>query len=254
MPEHSNVECLGAGDCVPGVLGRASDPPEVVLRVAVRDPARAAVERFTKEFAPLVTSGPPGVTGYTTGRPPVREVFAYWPALIAQDASSTAGGAGLAGRSDHDRTLIRLGDIAHGRSGDKGNHANVAVIAYTPAGFAWLREHLTAEVVAAVLRAAAAVARGPLRGGQPAGPELRAVRRAGRRRQPVAAHRHAGQDAGPGPAADADRRAGRTSPPCDAAARRDRHERNLVLYEIAAAPAAVLTLNRADRRNALSRA
>jgi hypothetical protein len=42
------------------------------------------VERFAKEFAPLVTSGPPGVTGYTTGRPPVREVFAYWPALVAK--------------------------------------------------------------------------------------------------------------------------------------------------------------------------
>src|SRR3984893_6715354 len=40
-----------------------------------------------------------------------------------------------------------LADIAHGRSGDKGNHANVAVLAYTPAGFAWLREHLTAEAV-----------------------------------------------------------------------------------------------------------
>jgi hypothetical protein len=40
-----------------------------------------------------------------------------------------------------------LGTIAHGRSGDKGNHANVAVIAYTPAGFAWLRQHLTAERV-----------------------------------------------------------------------------------------------------------
>jgi hypothetical protein len=42
----------------------------------------------------------------------------------------------------------RLSAIAHGRSGDKGNHANVAVIAYTPPGFAWLREHLTADVVA----------------------------------------------------------------------------------------------------------
>jgi hypothetical protein len=42
---------------------------------------------------------------------------------------------------------VRLADIAHGRSGDKGNHANVAVIAYTPAGYAWLRERLTAEVV-----------------------------------------------------------------------------------------------------------
>ena len=43
---------------------------------------------------------------------------------------------------------IPLSTIAHGRSGDKGNHANVAVIAYTPAGFQWIEEHLTAEFVA----------------------------------------------------------------------------------------------------------
>jgi hypothetical protein len=85
LPEHRNVECLGAGACVPGVMA-TSDPPEVVLRVTVRDASRAVVERFTKEFAPLVTSGPPGVTGYTTGRPPVREVFAYWPALVDKNA------------------------------------------------------------------------------------------------------------------------------------------------------------------------
>jgi hypothetical protein len=85
FPQHRNIECLGAGDVVPGVLP-ALDAPEVMLRVAVRDANRAVVERFTKEFAPLVTSGPPGVTGYTTGRPPVREVFAYWPALIAKSA------------------------------------------------------------------------------------------------------------------------------------------------------------------------
>ena len=42
-----------------------------------------------------------------------------------------------------------LADIAHGRSGDKGNHANVAILAYTEAGFAWLRLHLTAERVGA---------------------------------------------------------------------------------------------------------
>jgi hypothetical protein len=45
--------------------------------------------------------------------------------------------------------VVPLSAIAHGRSGDKGNHANVAVIAHTDAGFAWLREHLTADVVAA---------------------------------------------------------------------------------------------------------
>ena len=42
---------------------------------------------------------------------------------------------------------VPLSTIAHGRSGDKGNHANVAVLAYTQAGFDWLRQHLTAEVV-----------------------------------------------------------------------------------------------------------
>ena len=83
---HTLVECLGAGDCVPGVVRATAPPPEVVLRVAVRGPDKAAVERFTKEFAPLVTAGPPGVTGYTTGRPAVREVFAYWPALVAKAA------------------------------------------------------------------------------------------------------------------------------------------------------------------------
>jgi hypothetical protein len=44
---------------------------------------------------------------------------------------------------------VPLGRIAHGRSGDKGYHANVAVIAYTDAGFDWLRANLTADVVAA---------------------------------------------------------------------------------------------------------
>ncbi len=84
--EHTNIELLGAGACVPGVLPVPPEPPEVVLRVSVRDSRPAAVERFTKEFAPLVTAGPAGMTGYTAGRPPVREVFGYWPALIAKDA------------------------------------------------------------------------------------------------------------------------------------------------------------------------
>jgi hypothetical protein len=84
--ERSNIECLGAGDAVAGVIQATEEPPEVVLRVAVHDSRKHAVERFTKEFAPLVTSGLPGVSGYTTGRPPVREVFAYWPSLIAKSA------------------------------------------------------------------------------------------------------------------------------------------------------------------------
>jgi hypothetical protein len=84
--QHTNIECLGAGDSVPGALKMKQGLPEVVLRVAARDARRHAIERFTKEFAPLVTSGPPGVTGYATGRPSVREVFAFWPALLSKTA------------------------------------------------------------------------------------------------------------------------------------------------------------------------
>ena len=56
--------------------------PEVQLRVGVRGDNRAAVERFTREIAPLVLNGPPSVTGFAGGRPKVEEIVAYWPALI----------------------------------------------------------------------------------------------------------------------------------------------------------------------------
>src|SRR5438067_299177 len=59
-----------------------ADLAEVQLRVGVRGPDRAAVERFTKEIAPLILTGPPGVTGFAGGRPKVEEIVAYWPALI----------------------------------------------------------------------------------------------------------------------------------------------------------------------------
>jgi hypothetical protein len=78
----SLVECLGAGDVAPGVVRPASPPFEVVLRVTVRDPNRAAVERFCRELAPLVTAGPPGIVGYASGRPSPRPAFGFWPALV----------------------------------------------------------------------------------------------------------------------------------------------------------------------------
>jgi hypothetical protein len=54
----------------------------VVLRIGVRAPSAQAVARFGMELAPLVTSGPPGVTGFAGGRPKPQEVVAYWPALL----------------------------------------------------------------------------------------------------------------------------------------------------------------------------
>ena len=64
-----------------------SDLPEVQLRVGVRSEDRSAVERFTKEIAPLILTGPPGVTGFAGGRPKVEEIVAYWPALIPKRKS-----------------------------------------------------------------------------------------------------------------------------------------------------------------------
>lgn len=61
------------------------DLPEVQLRVGVRSEDRSTVERFTKEIAPLVLTGPPGVTGFAGGRPKVEEIVAYWPALIPKE-------------------------------------------------------------------------------------------------------------------------------------------------------------------------
>ncbi len=60
----------------------AEHAPEVVLRLGVKDSDRSKVDRFGKEIAPLVTSGPPGVTGFAGGRPKAQEIVAYWPALI----------------------------------------------------------------------------------------------------------------------------------------------------------------------------
>ncbi|MDR3617752.1 MAG: DUF1446 domain-containing protein [Paludisphaera borealis] len=80
--EHSLVECFGAGDVAPGVFRPEKPAEEVLLRVTVRDPSRAAVERFCRELAPLITSGPPGLAGYATGRPTARPAFGYWPALV----------------------------------------------------------------------------------------------------------------------------------------------------------------------------
>ena len=81
--EQILTEYVGAS-ATHGRLSGPPDPeaPEVQLRVGVRARERAPVERFTREIAPLVLTGPPSVTGFAGGRPAVEEVVAYWPALI----------------------------------------------------------------------------------------------------------------------------------------------------------------------------
>jgi hypothetical protein len=85
------TEFIGAGACHGPLAGPPpEDLPEVTLRVAVRGDDRAAVERFTREIAPLILAGPPSVTGFGDGRPRVQEIMAYWPALIDRDVVERA--------------------------------------------------------------------------------------------------------------------------------------------------------------------
>ena len=66
-----------------------ADIPEVQMRFGVRGQNKADVERFTKELAPLILTGPPAVTGFAGGRPKVEEIMAYFPALLPKNLIET---------------------------------------------------------------------------------------------------------------------------------------------------------------------
>lgn len=189
----SVVECLGWGaqeeslsqgaSAGPGGRSLRFPVPETVLRIAVEAESREAVERFAREFMPLITAGPQGTTGYATGRPHVHPAFHYWPCLIDRQAvaprvsSIDCGGAAPLPAAPHPSascasrpsvdasqersasapTLPRtvsptrpetLRDIACARSGDKGIHANLGVVARNAKAWEFLEEWLTADRVA----------------------------------------------------------------------------------------------------------
>ena len=84
---ESLIECLGAGASLPAGASQpvTANLQETVLRIAVADDSRDAVERFTRELMPLITAGPPGTTGYAEGRPKIHPIFRYWPCLIERE-------------------------------------------------------------------------------------------------------------------------------------------------------------------------
>ncbi len=124
---RTEIELLGAGAARPGVFSphgpSAKHPPaappaadpsfapagggvkvagpesplrEVVLRVSAWDPRKVAIERFCREFSPLVTSGPPGITGYAGSRPKPKPVLSYWPSTVAASRVHARIGTGTA--------------------------------------------------------------------------------------------------------------------------------------------------------------
>ncbi len=176
-PEATLTELVGDDSCH-GRLTPAHSPTEILLRLSARDPSRRPLEVFRKLLPSLILSGPPGVA-VTGGAPPISEVVSYWPCLVPRDAvlprievweqPAGAGEASCVG----ERTLawpdvcvptapaplrepapppvpggatvrLPLIALAHARSGDKGDTANIGLIGRSPECYAWLARHLTA--------------------------------------------------------------------------------------------------------------
>jgi Acyclic terpene utilisation family protein AtuA len=177
----SVIECLGSGiaivdgdDATIALESGRTDLTETVLRISVESVSKDAAERFSRELMPLITSGPPGTTGYAEGRPRVHQVFRYWPCLVdascvqpdlqilqtvvdpngkcephsAQVQQPVSCMSPALQRSGRKTTPAHtLADIAIARSGDKGTSANVGVIVRSAADYGWLLDWLTEDRV-----------------------------------------------------------------------------------------------------------
>lgn len=150
---------------------------EILLRLAARDHDKRKLQIFRKLLPGLILSGPAGVA-VTGGAPSISNVVRYWPALIPQERAPAnvavyADGEVVSskdrlewpktgGVSEPVRELVdpypsaeERGDdisvplmaIAHARSGDKGDTANIGLIGRSGACYAWLRDHVSAERV-----------------------------------------------------------------------------------------------------------
>lgn len=84
--EKVHTELFGLNACHAHIAPKITEPAEIQIRIGARGTDKAAIERFTRELIPLVLNGPPTATGYGEGRPQVREIVAYWPALVPREA------------------------------------------------------------------------------------------------------------------------------------------------------------------------
>ena len=171
---ETRIEVLGAEDMY-GAHARP-DAREVVLKLAAKSASKDSLELFAREFAPAATSMAPGTLGLVGGRPsptPVVRLFSFlWPKRklaveidVQGERSSVALAPGepldleaLQPARRHADASIPLADdarmlpliaLAHGRSGDKGDKANIGIVARRPELLAWLSAWLTPERVAA---------------------------------------------------------------------------------------------------------
>ncbi|WP_097304524.1 acyclic terpene utilization AtuA family protein [Pseudomonas chlororaphis] len=165
-----NIELLGS-EATYGPHGQRQDSREVVIKLAVRHPDKRALLLFSREIAQAATGMAPGLTGIVGGRPtvyPLIRLFSFLidksactlevemagqrhrvelPELDALDSSALPAPHAVAsplGRADASVALVKL---AVARSGDKGNHSNIGVMARAPEYLPWIAEALTPAVV-----------------------------------------------------------------------------------------------------------
>ena len=169
---HVDIEAIGA-EAIYGPHARARETREVMLKLAVRHRDRRALEVFASEIAPAGTSFAPGTTGITAGRPKPQPVVRLESLLVDKQAlAPTVGidGAALSVPIDPPtRTSVRpdapapvaaapallkegvrapLIQLAYARSGDKGDSANIGVIARRPEFLPHIRRAVTEQAVA----------------------------------------------------------------------------------------------------------
>jgi hypothetical protein len=75
-------EYLGSGNTLPIPTNKLNDSKEIFLRISAAADNKEDLIKFSKLFAPLVTSGPAGVSGYTGGSPKPQKLLGFWPALL----------------------------------------------------------------------------------------------------------------------------------------------------------------------------
>jgi hypothetical protein len=87
--DDTSTEYLGISSCHGNINPVPEQINEVVLRLSVKDQNKDKVNRFGMEIAPVITSGPPGITGFSGGRPKAQEIVAYWPTIIPKELITT---------------------------------------------------------------------------------------------------------------------------------------------------------------------
>ena len=196
FPAEFRVDLAGADAAQRGLADDSHlDPSEGLVRFAAWSPSREPLKVFRKLLPSFILSGPAGLA-VTGGAPAISEVVGYWPALVPRglvsaavrvirtsaagseavvaeeevrfegptapaDTSPTSAGRRATPDLPASPPLIEtpLGAVAHARSGDKGDAANIGIIGRSADCYGWLREHLTTGLVGGWVRD---VAEGPV--------------------------------------------------------------------------------------------